>query len=41
MDQDAHGHHLGCTAGAFDRRRLLGALGIAGAGLTLPFGREL
>jgi hypothetical protein len=31
-------HHAD-TAGAFDRRRLLGALGIAGAGLTLPFGR--
>src|SRR5438270_30997 len=27
------------TDAEFDRRRLLGALGIAGAGLTLPFGR--
>jgi hypothetical protein len=31
-------HHVD-TAGAFDRRRLFGALGLVGAGLTLPFGR--
>jgi carbonic anhydrase len=37
--------HQGCcgdhayTDAGFDRRRLLGALGLAGAGLLLPFGR--
>jgi len=45
MSHHGYGHHTICAgstvfgATTLDRRRLLGGLGLAGAGIALPFGR--